>query len=64
MRLTMSADEILQGKDFAQMTAAEILRARELIAKLVMPLDRRKTRRYAPDAAASASTRAAPSAAR
>ena len=50
MRLTMSADEILQGKDFAQMTAAEIFRARDLIAKLVMPLDRRKTRRYAPDA--------------
>ena len=50
MRLTMSADEILQRKDFAQMTAAEVLRARELIAKLVMPLDLRKTRRYAPDA--------------
>ena len=32
MRLTMSADEILQRKDFAQMTADEILRARELIA--------------------------------
>jgi uncharacterized protein with von Willebrand factor type A (vWA) domain len=32
------------------MTAAEIVRARDLIARLAMPLDRRKTRRYAPDA--------------
>jgi len=48
-RLTMSAQEILQRKDFAQMTAAEIARARQLIEKLVMPLDAHKTRRFAPD---------------
>jgi uncharacterized protein with von Willebrand factor type A (vWA) domain len=48
-RLTMSADEILQTRDFAQMTADEIARARALIAKLAMPDDRRPTRRFAPD---------------
>ncbi len=49
-RLTMSAQEILQGKDFAQMTAAEIALAKALIAKLALPDDRRATRRFAPDA--------------
>ena len=48
-RLTMSTAEILQTRDFAQMTAAEIARARALIAKLVMPDDRRPTRRFAPN---------------
>ena len=48
-RLTMSAAEILQNRDFAQMNAAEIALARKLIAKLVMPNDRRPTRRYTPD---------------
>src|SRR5579863_6158158 len=48
-RLTMSAAEILQTRDFAQMSAAEIALARALIAKLVMPDDRRRTRRYTPD---------------
>ncbi len=47
-RLTMSAAEILQTRDFAQMSAAEIASARRLIDKLVMPDDRRETRRYAP----------------
>ena len=47
-KLTMSAAEILQTRDFAQMSAAEIARARQLIAKLVMPDDRRVTRRFAP----------------
>ena len=46
-RLTMSANEILQGKDFGQMTADEISKARALIARLVMPDDRRATRRFA-----------------
>jgi uncharacterized protein with von Willebrand factor type A (vWA) domain len=48
-RLTMSAAEILQTRDFAQMSAAEIALARQIIAKLVMPEDRRRTRRFAPD---------------
>ena len=48
-KLTMSATEILRAKDFAQMTAAEISRARDLINRLVLPLDRRKTRRFNPD---------------
>ncbi len=47
-RLTMSAAEILQNRDFAQMSADEIARARALIARLAMPNDRRATRRYAP----------------
>jgi uncharacterized protein len=49
-RLTMSAIEILQRKDFAQMSADEILRARRLIDALELPFDRRRTRRFAPDA--------------
>jgi uncharacterized protein len=48
-RLTMSTAEILQTRDFAQMSAAEIAIARRLIDKLVMPDDRRATRRFAPD---------------
>jgi uncharacterized protein with von Willebrand factor type A (vWA) domain len=42
----MSAAEILQTKDFAQMSAAEIARARELIARLALPRDAVKTRRH------------------
>ena len=48
-RLTMSPDEILQGKDFAQMSAAEIAQAKALIARLKLPEDRARTRRFAPD---------------
>ena len=48
-RLTMSPDEILQGKDFAQMSAAEIAQAKALIARFVLPEDRTPTRRFAPD---------------
>jgi len=47
-RFTVSEREILQTKDFAQMTAAEVTRARQLIASLVLPDDRRPTRRYVP----------------
>lgn len=46
MRLTMSADEILQAKDFAQMSAAEIARAQAAIAKLRMKDDAIVTRRF------------------
>jgi uncharacterized protein with von Willebrand factor type A (vWA) domain len=44
-RLTVSDQEILQKKDFAQMTAAEIAAAKEAIAKLALPLDLVRTRR-------------------
>ena len=49
-KLTMSAVEILQKKDFAQMSAAEIIAAREEIAKLRLPANAIKTRRYVPKA--------------
>jgi uncharacterized protein with von Willebrand factor type A (vWA) domain len=47
-RLTVSDREVLQKKDFAQMTAAEIAAAKEAIAKLALPLDMVRTRRLAP----------------
>jgi uncharacterized protein len=49
-RFTMSADEVLQAKDFAQMTAMEIARARALIARMTMPDDKVRTRRSVADA--------------
>ena len=45
----MSPNEILQGKDFAQMSAAEIAEAKALIARLSLPEDRTRSRRFAPD---------------
>ena len=48
-RLTVSDREILQKKDFAQMTAAEITAAKEAIARLTLPLDEVRTRRLAPN---------------
>jgi uncharacterized protein len=47
-RLTVSAQEVLRRKDFAQMSAAEIAAAKEEISRLVLPLDERRTRRLAP----------------
>src|SRR5262252_8842277 len=47
-RLTVSDREILQKKDFAQMTAAEIAAAKDAIKRLVLSLDEVKTRRLAP----------------
>lgn len=47
-RLTMSDAEILKSKDFAQMSAAEIAQARREIAKLRLPFDSVKTRRFTP----------------
>jgi uncharacterized protein len=44
-RLTVSDREILQKKDFAQMTAAEIAAAKEAIARLALPMDLVRTRR-------------------
>src|SRR5262245_2503341 len=47
-RLTVSDREVLQTKDFAQMTAAEIAAAKDAIKRLVLSLDEVKTRRLAP----------------
>jgi hypothetical protein len=47
-RLTVSDRELLQRKDFAQMSAAEIAAAKEAIKRLVLSLDEVKTRRLAP----------------
>jgi uncharacterized protein with von Willebrand factor type A (vWA) domain len=48
-RLTVSDNEVLQKKDFAQMTAAEIAAAKDAIARLALPLDEVRTRRLAPN---------------
>lgn len=48
-RLTMSNDEVLQRKDFAQMTADEIARARKLIERMELDRDDLRTRRMTPD---------------
>ncbi|MBY0362699.1 MAG: VWA domain-containing protein [Phreatobacter sp.] len=47
--LTVSDIEVLQKKDFAQMTAAEIAEANRKVAALVLPDDAVVTRRLAPD---------------
>ncbi|HUD87576.1 MAG TPA: VWA domain-containing protein [Xanthobacteraceae bacterium] len=47
-RLTVSDREVLQKKDFAQMTSAEISAAKEAMKRLVMPLAEVRTRRLAP----------------
>src|SRR5262249_12827247 len=49
-RLTMSSREILQHKDFAQMSAAELAAAKAIIRKLTLPLDEVRTRRLQPAA--------------
>jgi hypothetical protein len=47
-RMTVSDREVLQRKDFAQMTNAEIAAAKEAMKRLVMPLAEVRTRRLAP----------------
>jgi uncharacterized protein with von Willebrand factor type A (vWA) domain len=47
-RLTVSDREVLQRKDFAQMTAAEIAAAKAAIKRLVLSLNEVMTRRLAP----------------
>src|SRR5271170_50140 len=47
-RMTVSEREVLQKKDFAQMTAAEIATAKEAMKRLVLPLAEVRTRRLAP----------------
>ncbi|MDC7985946.1 VWA domain-containing protein [Rhodoplanes sp. TEM] len=48
-KLTASDAELLQKKDFAQMSAAEIEAARAAIRRMVLPLDTVRTRRLVPD---------------
>jgi hypothetical protein len=48
LTFTVSDRELLQKKDFAQMTAAEIAAARIAIRRLVLSLDQVKTRRLTP----------------
>jgi uncharacterized protein with von Willebrand factor type A (vWA) domain len=48
-RLTVSDREVLQKKDFAQMSAAEIARAKDAIKRMVLSLDEVRTRRLVPD---------------
>jgi uncharacterized protein with von Willebrand factor type A (vWA) domain len=45
-RLTVSDRELLKSRDFAQMSAAEIARAKQLIAELRLPDDTVPTRRF------------------
>src|SRR5437763_561343 len=45
---TVSDRELLQKKDFAQMTAAEIAAARIAIRRMVLSLDAVRTRRLTP----------------
>lgn len=48
-RLSASDRDVLKSRDFAQMTADEIARAKRLIAGLVLPEDERPSRRLVPD---------------
>jgi uncharacterized protein len=49
IRLSVSDKEILQKKDFAQMTAAEIAEVTRAIASMKLPQAELRTRRYRPD---------------
>jgi len=48
-RLTVSDREVLQHKDFAQMSAAEIAHAKDAIKRMVLSLHEVRTRRLVPD---------------
>ncbi len=50
IRLSVSDREILQKKDFAQMSAAEIAAATRAIAQMRLPQAELRTRRFQPDA--------------
>jgi uncharacterized protein len=50
LRLSVSDQEILQKKDFAQMSAAEIAEAVRAIERMRLPQAELETRRYQPDA--------------
>jgi hypothetical protein len=48
-RMTVSEVERLRSRDFEQMSAAEIRKAKDEVAHLVMPLEWVPTRRFSPD---------------
>ena len=48
MQLAVSDEELLQTKDFAQMSAAEIAQATRAVQRLVLTLAKRPSRRYQP----------------
>ncbi|MFN6942958.1 MAG: vWA domain-containing protein, partial [Parvibaculum sp.] len=48
-RFSVSGNEVLRGKDFAQMSAVELAEARAAIARLKLPADHVTTRRFRPD---------------
>jgi uncharacterized protein len=50
LRLSVSDKEVLQKKDFAQMSAAEIAEVTRSIAQMKLPQAELRTRRYQPDA--------------
>ncbi len=50
LRLSVSDKEVLQKKDFAQMSAAEIAQVTRAIAQMRLPQAELRTRRYRPDA--------------
>src|ERR1700735_284071 len=50
VRLSVSDTEVLQKKDFAQMSAAEIATVTRAIARMKLPQAELRTRRYQPDA--------------
>ena len=53
IRLSVSDAEVLQKKDFAQMSAAEIATVTRAIAQMKLPQAELRTRRYQPDARGS-----------
>jgi uncharacterized protein with von Willebrand factor type A (vWA) domain len=48
-RFTVSGNEVLRAKDFAQMTALELSEAKQAIRELRLPYDSVVTRRFKPD---------------
>jgi uncharacterized protein len=48
-RLTVSDREVLRRMDFAQMSAAEVARAKDAIRRMVLPLEAVRVRRLVPD---------------
>lgn len=48
-RFSFSGNEVLRGKDFAQMDAAEMAEAKKAIAQLRLPFDMVRTRRFKAD---------------
>ncbi|MBA8878406.1 vWA domain-containing protein [Phyllobacterium myrsinacearum] len=48
-RFTISGKEVLHSKDFAQMTADELVQARRAMDQLILPVDKVKTRRFRAD---------------